>query len=190
MFKKIYIVLAAIIIIAGCGVNETQGDVDLNENRQNQSEVTKGLSKINPPSMKKEILNGSKENVLAWLVEVEKWKISVLSLPSDSFDEDDKKAIEQELEQVFSKEDVTELINIFYSFNEEKKYTKKDINYAILNADWKNEVDVKKLQEDLYSITVSSINKTSDIEMSILFEWVAQNVGENLKFKNFSTELK
>ena len=191
MFKKIFIILVTIIIIAGCSANETQGDIDSNENLQNQSEVTKGLLKINPPSMKKEILNDSKKNVLAWLVEVEKWKINVLSLPSDSFDEFDKKAIEEELEQVFSKEEVTELINLFYSYNVETiKYTKKDINYASLNADWQNEVDIKKLQEeDLFSIIVNSINKNSDVEMSMLFEWIAQNADGNLKFKSFNIKL-
>ncbi len=100
--KRLLVLVLIIMIITGCTqFRETDhGNNSATTSERSDYQTTTDLSKIPAPSMVKENIHQSDENVIKWIQEIDNWMFSVIRTPkSGTMDEQTKLVIQNHLAQ-------------------------------------------------------------------------------------------
>lgn len=148
------------------------------------------LDQLTLPSNKSSILSQPSDEIIHWLIEIDRWKIRVLATPSDTFSVKEKEAVESTLKKIFSQQVTDNLIATFYTFDSKTNmYAKKNLGHNTLDSSWEYEPVVVRVTEKEATITAKGKKLVDNkLEFFMNHESMVEIQNNEIRFIEFITK--
>jgi hypothetical protein len=174
LMRIVIMLVAAALWLVGCQTRDGQG-AEMNQKALQHSisveQLHGTLDQLSAPSMSRDIMNQSEDQIVAWVRQVDEWTYKVLSAPiTGEINRDGISGIRDRLMQVYSREMADRWINTTFSYDAGAGIYQVNNMDAILalGSEWNDyEVRVNQPSPDIYRIELVGSTKQDNMETRV-----------------------